>query len=143
VYSAPVSALARTITRGFSRALPSLVCTKQRFYANLPKNIPSTSLPNIKKVDDIYTDPITEKRQRFDPTAILPSDYGEIRILNNTTRDAQQSNLSAEMDHGHRVEIAKMIDDVFKDMPVFPGYEQLWGGTIPMFDLWKRGGPHL
>eukprot|EP00808_Paulinella_micropora_P006935 g52684.t1 len=75
----------------------------------------------------------------FDPTKILPSGLHEVRIISNTVRDAQQSNLSAEMSDEHRQEIAALINDVYKDMEGPPGYEQTWGGTIPMFDIWKRG----
>jgi hypothetical protein len=38
--------------------------------------------------------------------------------------------------------ITKLIDDCYKPTTLAgqaPGYEQIWGGTIPMFDLWKRG----
>ena len=42
-------------------------------------------------------------RLKFDPKAIMPHEYGHVRIINNTTRDAQQSNCSAEMAHEHRI----------------------------------------
>jgi len=32
-----------------------------------------------------------------------------------------------------------MIDECYAPMKTFPGYEQTWGGTVPMFDIWKRG----
>jgi len=41
-------------------------------------------------------------RKRFSPESILPHEFGHVRILNNTTRDAQQSNVSAEMADEHR-----------------------------------------
>lgn len=86
----------------------------------------------------------------------------QVRILNNSTRDAQQSNLSAEMADEHRQAMSALINDVYKSIqgeprhppllmlsatnhacracnPGVPGYEQTWGGTVPMFDLWKRG----
>lgn len=75
----------------------------------------------------------------FDPTKILPHELGKVRILNNTARDAQQSNLSAEMADEHRQAIGKLINAVYKDIEGPPGYEQIWGGTVPMFDIWKRG----
>ncbi len=53
-----------------------------------------------------------------------------------------QSNCSAEMAHEHRIQITKLIDDCYKPTTVSgqtPGYEQIWGGTVPMFDIWKRG----
>jgi pyruvate/oxaloacetate carboxyltransferase/biotin carboxyl carrier protein len=76
----------------------------------------------------------------FDPKKILPSGMGQVRVINNTTRDAQQSNLSAEMADVHRQEVGKMINDCYKTMNTeVRGYEQTWGGTIPMFDIWKRG----
>ena len=81
-------------------------------------------------------------RKKFDPAKILPHEYGHVRVLNNTTRDAQQSNCSAEMAHEHRIQITKLIDDCYKPTTVsgqMPGYEQIWGGTVPMFDIWKRG----
>ncbi len=76
---------------------------------------------------------------QFDPTQIIPHEYGHVRVMSNTTRDAQQSNCSAEMANEHRQEITKLIDDCYKHTEGFPGYEQTWGGTIPMFDIWKRG----
>ena len=50
-----------------------------------------------------------------------------------------QSNLSAEMAHEHRMKIGTMINDCYKTVKGVPGYEQTWGGTVPMFDMWKRG----
>ncbi len=29
-------------------------------------------------------------RKKFDPTQILPHEFGHVRVINNTTRDAQQ-----------------------------------------------------
>ena len=29
-------------------------------------------------------------RKKFDPTKILPHEFGHVRVINNTTRDAQQ-----------------------------------------------------
>jgi hypothetical protein len=78
-----------------------------------------------------------QPRKKFDPTKIYPSKAGHVRICNNTTRDAQQSNLSAEMAAIHRIQIAKLIDDCYKDMKGPTGVEQIWGGTIPMFDIWS------
>jgi pyruvate carboxylase len=94
--------------------------------------------------------------RRFDPTQILPAERGAARIISNTARDAQQSNLSAEMADVHRQAIGRLINECY--VPVgtssaaatdgdakpataapFLGYEQIWGGTIPMFDVWKRG----
>jgi hypothetical protein len=46
------------------------------------------------------------------------------------------------MAHEHRIQITKLIDDCYKPTTVSgqtPGYEQIWGGTVPMFDIWKRG----
>jgi len=46
------------------------------------------------------------------------------------------------MAHEHRIQITKLIDDCYKPTTVsgqLPGYEQIWGGTVPMFDIWKRG----
>lgn len=77
-------------------------------------------------------------RRRFDPSAILPSAAGEVRVCSNTTRDAQQSNLAASMSDAHRQEIAALID-ACRPTEGAPGYEQTWGGTVPLFDLWKRG----
>lgn len=71
-------------------------------------------------------------RKRFDPKLIYPSKAGHVRICSNTTRDAQQSNLSAEMAHAHRVRIARLVDDCYKDIEGPPGVEQIWGGTVPM-----------
>ena len=68
----------------------------------------------------------------FDPTKILPHEFKDVRILGNTTRDAQQSNLSAEMADEHRQQVTKLINDCYKDMEDPPGYEQTWGGTIPV-----------
>jgi hypothetical protein len=71
-------------------------------------------------------------RLKWDPKKILPYEFGHVRILNNTTRDAQQSNCSAEMAHEHRQEITKMIDDCYKPTTqsgLAPGYEQIWGGV--------------
>jgi hypothetical protein len=42
-------------------------------------------------------------RLKFDPKSIMPHEFGHVRIINNTTRDAQQSNCSAEMAHEHRI----------------------------------------
>lgn len=102
-----------------------------RQFADAPSVLPlarrsfsATSNPNFRK---------------FDPTKILPSGHKQVRILNNSTRDAQQSNLSAEMADEHRQEMGKMINDVYKTSKGAPGYEQIWGGTVPMFDIWKRG----
>jgi hypothetical protein len=148
-------------------------------------------------------------RKKFDPKKILPHEFGHVRVINNTTRDAQQvgvelpwfsvypsakpnhmigscqwsdegcafpscwniselcgcfltasvpllyrltrilitpthsqANCSAEMSHEHRVQITKLIDACYKPTTVSgqaPGYEQIWGGTVPMFDIWKRG----
>jgi len=83
-----------------------------------------------------------KERIRFDPHKILPHEFGDVRILNNTTRDAQQSNCSAEMADEHRQAITKLIDACYEPIAASgqaPGYEQIWGGTVPMFDLWKRG----
>ena len=69
-------------------------------------------------------------------------EFGHVRILNNTTRDAQQSNCSAEMADEHRQAITKLIDACYAPTSAAghrPGYEQIWGGTVPMFDIWKRG----
>jgi pyruvate carboxylase len=78
-------------------------------------------------------------RKHFKPHEIYPHKPGHVRICNNTTRDAQQSNLSAEMAHVHRMEVAKLIDDCYAKTQGPPGVEQIYGGTVPMFDLWKRG----
>eukprot|EP00658_Telonema_sp_P-2_P022286 TRINITY_DN18907_c0_g1_i3.p1 TRINITY_DN18907_c0_g1~~TRINITY_DN18907_c0_g1_i3.p1 ORF type:complete len:718 (+),score=137.67 TRINITY_DN18907_c0_g1_i3:213-2366(+) len=80
-------------------------------------------------------------RIQFDPSSILPHEMGDVRIISNTTRDAQQSNCSAEMAHEHRQEITKLIDGCYEPTTSSgqaPGYEQVWGGTVPMFDIWKR-----
>ena len=82
--------------------------------------------------------PSDPAKRKFSPDAILPHQYKHVRVLSNTTRDAQQSNCSAEMAHGHRVKITKMIDECY-GRGERQGYEQIWGGTIPMFDIWKRG----
>ena len=50
------------------------------------------------------------ERARFDPKKILPHEFGHVRVINNTTRDAQQSNCSAEMADEHRQAITKLID---------------------------------
>jgi hypothetical protein len=71
-------------------------------------------------------------RLKFDPRKILPHEFGHVRVLNNTTRDAQQSNCSAEMAHEHRQEITKLIDACYKPTTLSgqaPGYEQIWGGV--------------
>lgn len=81
----------------------------------------------------------TSSKRQFDPKKILPAGLHQVRILNNTARDAQQSNLSAEMADVHRQEIGKLIDDCYKDTKGPVGYEQIWGGTVPMMDIWKRG----
>lgn len=73
-------------------------------------------------------------RRRFDPLQIYPSQAGVVRICNNTIRDAQQSNLSAEMAHCHRVQVAKLVDACYSKTKGPPGVEQIWGGTVPMFD---------
>ena len=60
------------------------------------------------------------------------------RILNNTTRDAQQSNCSAEMSDEHRQAITKLINDQYKptvEKGQAPGYEQIWGGTVRITHL--------
>lgn len=72
----------------------------------------------------------TTPRKAFKPTEIYPSAAGSVRICSNTTRDAQQSNLSAEMAAVHRIQIAKLIDDCYKGIQGPPGVEQIWGGTI-------------
>ena len=67
----------------------------------------------------------------IDPAKILPHEYGDVRILNNTTRDAQQSNCSAEMADEHRQAITKLIDACYEPTTASgqaPGYEQIWGG---------------
>ena len=74
----------------------------------------------------------------WEPDKILPSGFGEVRVISNTVRDAQQSNLSAEMADVHRQQVAKIINPVYKPVVGAPGYEQTWGGTVPMFDIWKR-----
>ena len=71
-----------------------------------------------------------QPRKKFDPKLIYPSKAGHVRICNNTTRDAQQSNLSAEMAGLHRLQIATLIDDCYKEMNGPTGVEQIWGGTI-------------
>ena len=49
-------------------------------------------------VPEAAADPAPEAPARkFDPHSILPHEYGDVRILNNTTRDAQQSNCSASV----------------------------------------------
>ena len=55
-------------------------------------------------------------RKQFDPKLIYPTKAGSVRICNNTTRDAQQSNLSAEMAHIHRMQIGRLVDDCYKGM---------------------------
>ena len=91
------------------------------------------STPTLKDV------PRRTGKRVFDPNAILPSERGHVRVISNTTRDAQQSNLSAEMSDAHRQEVGRMINACFEGVVGPPGYEQTWGGTVPMFDLWKRG----
>lgn len=81
-----------------------------------------------------------DTKRYWDPNKILPTALGDVRVISNTVRDAQQSNLSAEMADVHRQQVARIINPVYKaikDQP--PGYEQTWGGTVPMFDIWKRG----
>jgi len=75
----------------------------------------------------------------WEPDKIIPSGFGEVRVISNTIRDAQQSNLSAEMADVHRQQVAKIINPVYQPIDGAPGYEQTWGGTVPMFDIWKRG----
>jgi len=94
------------------------------------------------------TSPRAYAARRFDPTKILPAELGAARILSNTSRDAQQSNLSAEMADVHRQAIGRLINDCY--LPVgstsaaatdgdakpavaasYLGYEQIWGGTSP------------
>jgi len=77
-------------------------------------------------------------RRRFDPREIYPSQAGAVRICNNTIRDAQQSNLSAEMAHKHRVQVATLIDQCYASTKGPPGVEQIWGGTVPMFDSQRQ-----
>ena len=51
--------------------------------------------------------------RKFNPDAILPHEFGHVRVISNTTRDAQQSNLSAEMADCHRQDITKALIDMF------------------------------
>ena len=71
-------------------------------------------------------------RKKFDPKLIYPSKAGHVRICSNTTRDAQQSNLSAEMAHAHRVRIARLVDDCYNTIEGPPGVEQIWSDTPHM-----------
>lgn len=71
----------------------------------------------------------SQPRKRFDPKQIYPSKAGHVRIISNTTRDAQQSNMSAEMAAVHRLQIATLIDDCYKGIEGPPGVEQIWGGV--------------
>lgn len=88
----------------------------------------------------VNTHESSKTRIRLAPTEILPHRPGQVRVITNTTRDAQQSNCSAEMSDEHRQQISRLINDCFvPHNEKYPGYEQIWGGTVPMFDLWKRG----
>lgn len=45
----------------------------------------------------------------FKPEAILPAGPKQVRVLMNTIRDGQQSNLSAEMASCHRIAVGKKV----------------------------------
>lgn len=115
-------------TRGLSRRWLSTSSTAA---------VSSTAAAASKINYDNYIRPAAGKR--FAPDAIYPTAVGSVRVCNNTIRDAQQSNLSAEMAAAHRLQVATMIDDCYSTTKGPPGVEQIFGGTITMFDLWKRG----
>jgi oxaloacetate decarboxylase (Na+ extruding) subunit alpha len=123
-----------------STSTSSLRACRHRHHRQLTQNAQKLSLlPSSSFSTTSSPSSSSSSFRSFDPNSILPSGHGEVRILNNTARDAQQSNLSAEMSDDHRQVIGTMVNDCYKDINGPPGYEQIWGGTVPMFDVWKRG----
>lgn len=128
----------RSLLRSSSFSSSSSVC---RFASVSTGRLSCSSSSRRHNDDGLFVRNFSSSvKARFAPHSILPHAFKDVRIIGNTSRDAQQSNLSAEMAHEHRVEVAKRVDAVYKDMTSPKrGYEQIWGGTVPMFDIWKRG----
>jgi len=88
----------------------------------------------------------SSKLRIFSAQQVFPTEPKHVTVeINN--RDDKQSNVGSAVEHCHTLELAELINQVVTPAEdarkpfehSYPGCVQTWGGTFPMFAIWKRG----
>merc|ERR1719473_1882297 len=99
----------------------------------------STLRPNLNRIFYKYFTSTIPIERNWNPNKIYPSDKGHVRICGNTLRDGHQS-LNGGL---HRIDLlikgAELIEKIRPKGMVFPGNEEIGGGTTIDFPLRFKG----
>jgi len=99
----------------------------------------SLRVPNFSRNFCAVSRTTTPAKRNWDPNEIYPSEPGQVRITGNTIRDGHQS-LNGGL---HRIDLhtqaAELIEKIRPPGMIYPGSEEIGGGTTIDFPLRFKG----